>query len=247
VAEGTLTTALVHPAEVFAPAIRDRAAALILVHNHPSGDPTPSSEDVALTDRLRQVGEVVGIPRARPRGGRARAVRQPGGGAAVVTAAALRTDVFVLGHRRRHVLAATNAATTAAAATGGPAARAVAAPAAAQELDALGDHLGDVALLAFLVVVLAAPDRALDEDLAALVQVLAAALGLLSPDDDVVPLGAFLLLPLLRGPRLGGRDRKRATARPLGVNRSSGSLPRFPISITLLSDIDAPPCGVAGP
>ena len=61
VSEGTLTTALVHPREVFAPAIRDRAAALILVHNHPSGDPTPSSEDVALTDRLRQVGEVVGI------------------------------------------------------------------------------------------------------------------------------------------------------------------------------------------
>jgi DNA repair protein RadC len=61
VSEGTLTTALVHPREVFAPAIRDRAAALILVHNHPSGDPTPSSEDVALTERLRQVGEVVGI------------------------------------------------------------------------------------------------------------------------------------------------------------------------------------------
>jgi DNA repair protein RadC len=47
-----------HP---IARAIRDRAAALILVHNHPSGDPTPSSEDVALTERLRQVGEVVGI------------------------------------------------------------------------------------------------------------------------------------------------------------------------------------------
>ena len=61
VSEGTLTTALVHPREVFAPAIRDRAAALILVHNHPSGDPTPSSEDVALTERLRQVGEMVGI------------------------------------------------------------------------------------------------------------------------------------------------------------------------------------------
>jgi DNA repair protein RadC len=61
VSEGTLTTALVHPREVFAPAIRDRAAALILVHNHPSGDPSPSSEDVALTERLRQVGEVVGI------------------------------------------------------------------------------------------------------------------------------------------------------------------------------------------
>jgi len=61
ISEGTLTTALVHPREVFAPAIRDRAAALILVHNHPSGDPTPSSEDIALTERLRQVGEMVGI------------------------------------------------------------------------------------------------------------------------------------------------------------------------------------------
>ncbi|MGH7895986.1 MAG: RadC family protein [Candidatus Binatia bacterium] len=61
VSEGTLTSALVHPREVFAPAIRAGAAAVILVHNHPSGDPTPSSEDAALTERLRQVGEVVGI------------------------------------------------------------------------------------------------------------------------------------------------------------------------------------------
>jgi hypothetical protein len=89
-----------------------------------------------------------------------------------------------------------------------PAARAVTAAAAPEELDALGDHLGDVALLAFLVVVLAAPDRALDEDLAALVQVLAAALGLLSPDDDVVPFRPFLALAFLRGPLLGGRDRE---------------------------------------
>src|SRR5262245_15905235 len=61
VSEGSLTAALVHPREVFAPAIRDGAAALILVHNHPSGDPTPSAEDVALTERLRQVGDLVGI------------------------------------------------------------------------------------------------------------------------------------------------------------------------------------------
>jgi len=61
VSEGSLTAALVHPREVFAPAIRDGAAALILVHNHPSGDPTPSAEDVALTERLRQVGDLVGV------------------------------------------------------------------------------------------------------------------------------------------------------------------------------------------
>jgi DNA repair protein RadC len=61
VSEGSLTAALVHPREVFAPAIREAAAALILVHNHPSGDPTPSAEDSAITQRLRQVGELVGI------------------------------------------------------------------------------------------------------------------------------------------------------------------------------------------
>jgi DNA repair protein RadC len=61
VSEGSLTAALVHPREVFGPAIRTGAAALILVHNHPSGDPTPSAEDTAITERLRQVGELVGI------------------------------------------------------------------------------------------------------------------------------------------------------------------------------------------
>ena len=61
VSEGSLTAALVHPREVFAPAIRHAAAALILVHNHPSGDPTPSAEDRAITQRLRQAGELVGI------------------------------------------------------------------------------------------------------------------------------------------------------------------------------------------
>src|SRR5262249_12619258 len=61
VSEGTLTAALVHPREVFAPAIRLAAAALVLVHNHPSGDPSPSAEDTALTDRLRRAGELLGI------------------------------------------------------------------------------------------------------------------------------------------------------------------------------------------
>jgi DNA repair protein RadC len=61
VSEGTLTTALVHPREVFGPAIRLGAAALVLVHNHPSGDPNPSTEDLVLTERLRQAGETIGI------------------------------------------------------------------------------------------------------------------------------------------------------------------------------------------
>jgi DNA repair protein RadC len=61
VSVGTLTAALVHPREVFGPAIRGGAASVILVHNHPSGDPTPSAEDVELTRRLVQAGELVGV------------------------------------------------------------------------------------------------------------------------------------------------------------------------------------------
>lgn len=61
VCEGSLTAALVHPREVFAPALRISAAAVILVHNHPSGDPTPSPEDESLTARLRQAGDLLGI------------------------------------------------------------------------------------------------------------------------------------------------------------------------------------------
>ena len=58
---GSLTAALVHPREVFKPAILANAAALILVHSHPSGDPEPSAEDKAITERLRQAGELMGI------------------------------------------------------------------------------------------------------------------------------------------------------------------------------------------
>jgi DNA repair protein RadC len=61
ISEGSLTASIVHPREVFAPAIRDSAAAMILVHNHPSGDPSPSPEDVELTRRLRQAGDIIGI------------------------------------------------------------------------------------------------------------------------------------------------------------------------------------------
>ncbi|QDS92388.1 hypothetical protein FF011L_11310 [Roseimaritima multifibrata] len=58
---GTLDASLVHPREVFRPAIRDAASAMLLVHNHPSGDPTPSREDHQVTDRLTEVGKLIGI------------------------------------------------------------------------------------------------------------------------------------------------------------------------------------------
>ncbi len=59
---GTLTQTLVHPREVFSPAIQHRAAGLILAHNHPSGDPTPSPQDIILTRSLIQASHVLGIP-----------------------------------------------------------------------------------------------------------------------------------------------------------------------------------------
>jgi DNA repair protein RadC len=62
VSQGTLTASLVHPREVFRPALREAAAAVILVHNHPSGDPTPSREDREITGRLARAGELLGIP-----------------------------------------------------------------------------------------------------------------------------------------------------------------------------------------
>jgi len=58
---GTLDASLVHPREVFRPAIRDAAAAMLLVHNHPSGDPTPSREDRQVTDQLTEAGKLMGI------------------------------------------------------------------------------------------------------------------------------------------------------------------------------------------
>lgn len=61
IARGTLTACLVHPREVFSFAITHKAAQLILVHNHPSGDPTPSEEDRVLTERLRSAGALLGI------------------------------------------------------------------------------------------------------------------------------------------------------------------------------------------
>jgi DNA repair protein RadC len=61
ISEGSLTASLVHPREVFNPVIRESAAAVIFVHNHPSGDPAPSPEDIDITKRLKQVGEVMGV------------------------------------------------------------------------------------------------------------------------------------------------------------------------------------------
>ena len=58
---GTLDASLVHPREVFRPAIKDAASSIILVHNHPSGDPTPSPEDHAVTRRLEASGKTLGI------------------------------------------------------------------------------------------------------------------------------------------------------------------------------------------
>jgi len=62
VARGTLTGVDVHPRDVFRPLIRMSAAAGVVTHNHPSGDPRPSQEDIELTRRLREIGLIVGIP-----------------------------------------------------------------------------------------------------------------------------------------------------------------------------------------
>lgn len=62
VSEGTLTTSLVHPREVFRLAIRGSAAAIVVVHNHPSGDPEPSRQDLDVTRRLAECGKLIGIP-----------------------------------------------------------------------------------------------------------------------------------------------------------------------------------------
>jgi len=58
---GTLTASLAHPREIFYPAIKNSAATIILVHNHPSGDSTPSKEDIKITKRLIKVSQLLGI------------------------------------------------------------------------------------------------------------------------------------------------------------------------------------------
>ncbi len=61
VSEGSLNASIVHPREVFGPVVRESAAAVLFVHNHPSGDPTPSREDLELTSRLRDAGTLMGV------------------------------------------------------------------------------------------------------------------------------------------------------------------------------------------
>jgi DNA repair protein RadC len=58
---GSLNASLVHPRECFTAAIINKAASVILAHNHPSGDPTPSREDIDLTRRMQQAGDILGI------------------------------------------------------------------------------------------------------------------------------------------------------------------------------------------
>jgi DNA repair protein RadC len=62
VSRGTLTSSLVHPREVFRAAIAEAAAAVIVVHNHPSGDPTPSADDRAVTRQLVEAGRLLDVP-----------------------------------------------------------------------------------------------------------------------------------------------------------------------------------------
>jgi DNA repair protein RadC len=62
VTRGILDASLIHPREVFRPALEVSAAAVILVHNHPSGDPTPSAEDLRVTRQLREAGRILGVP-----------------------------------------------------------------------------------------------------------------------------------------------------------------------------------------
>jgi DNA repair protein RadC len=58
---GTLDASLVHPREVFKPAFIEGSAAILLSHNHPSGNPEPSREDILVTDRLTEAGKLLGI------------------------------------------------------------------------------------------------------------------------------------------------------------------------------------------
>jgi DNA repair protein RadC len=58
---GSLNSSIVHPREVFTDAVKRSAASIIICHNHPSGDPTPSTEDVNITHRLKECGRILGI------------------------------------------------------------------------------------------------------------------------------------------------------------------------------------------
>ena len=62
ITSGTLNSSLVHPRECFAEALKEKAASVIFVHNHPSGNPEPSQEDLAITKQLAEAGKILGIP-----------------------------------------------------------------------------------------------------------------------------------------------------------------------------------------
>lgn len=62
IAKGSVNSAIVHPREVFAPALLHHAAAILVSHNHPSGDPTPSKEDKDLTEKLAETGNIMCVP-----------------------------------------------------------------------------------------------------------------------------------------------------------------------------------------
>ena len=61
VSQGSMSQSIVQPVEVYAPALLSKASALIFVHNHPSQDPAPSSEDIAITRRLKECGELLNL------------------------------------------------------------------------------------------------------------------------------------------------------------------------------------------
>ena len=61
ISEGSLSASIVHPREVFAPVLKESAAGVLFVHNHPSGDPTPSREDIEITERLKKIGDLMGV------------------------------------------------------------------------------------------------------------------------------------------------------------------------------------------
>lgn len=61
VSEGSVNQSIVHPREVMIPAIKESASSIVLLHNHPSGDPVPSSADIEITHRVSKTGEIIGI------------------------------------------------------------------------------------------------------------------------------------------------------------------------------------------
>ena len=61
VSTGSLNASIVHPREIFKRAVLQNAASIIICHNHPSGDPAPSKEDINITKRLKEAGDLIGI------------------------------------------------------------------------------------------------------------------------------------------------------------------------------------------